>query len=416
MPDADGVRARATWQGDGVTATGAHAEVRVVVIVGPEAGHAIPAIELCRRLAARGASPTVMTGEQWRRAAHAQGIGFIALRGLAPRECDDDADAGTKLHARAAHMASLIVGDVRAMRPHLVVADTITVAGGMAAELLGVPWVELIPHPLYLPSRGLPPIGSGLAPGRGVRGRLRDAVLRAMTRPQLRTGRKQRERARRGIGLPGPEPGPRARLVATVPALEPARPDWPDSAYVVGPLVWDPEEEEPALPPGEDPLVLVAPSTATNSETPMAEVALRALSPARMGPHRVRVVITTFGAVPADLPDWARAGRTRQDRALREAAVVVCGAGHGMLAKAISAGAGVVAVPGGGDQWELACRAEREGLGVTVRPLSEDALTDAVRTILGDRERFAAAVGRARAGAQRTVDPVDVCLRAAARG
>ncbi len=383
------------------------------MIVGPEAGHAIPAIELCRRLAARGASPTVMTGERWSRAARAEGIGFSELRGLAPREGDDDADAGTKLHARAAHMASLIVDDVRALRPHLVVADTITVAGGMAAELLGVPWVELIPHPLYLPSRGLPPLGSGLAPGTGVRGRLRDAVLRAATRPQLRRGRKQRERARRGIGLPGTEPGPRARLVATVPALEPPRPDWPDAAYVVGPLVWDPEEAEPVLPAGDDPLVLVAPSTATNADTPMAEVALRALSPGRMGPHRVRVVITTFGPVPGALPDWASAGRTRQDRALREAAVVVCGAGHGMLAKAIGAGAGVVAVPGGGDQWELACRVEREGLGVKVRPLSEDGLTAAVRTVLEDRGRFAAAVGRARDGTGRTVDPVEVCLRAA---
>ncbi|QDQ99240.1 glycosyltransferase [Tomitella fengzijianii] len=389
---------------------------RVVVIAGPEAGHAIPAMELCRRLAAAGARPVLMTGERWAGSARAESVEFAHLRGLAPDADDDDADEGTKLHSRAARMAALIVDDVRVLRPQLVVADTITVAGGMAAELLGIPWVELIPHPLYIPSRGLPPLGSGLAVGEGVRGRLRDALLRAATRPQLRNGRRQREAARRGIGLPDREPGPDALLVATLPALEPHRPDWPDAAYVVGPLVWDPSEDEAELPPGWGPLVLVAPSTATNSGTPMAEVALRALAPERMGGRPVRVVITTFGAVPEDLPEWARAGRTRQDAALREAAVVVCGAGHGMLAKAVDAGAAVVAVPGGGDQWELACRAERQGIAVTVRPLTEDALTAAVTSILDRREEFSAAVERARSGARRTVDPVEVCLRVARRG
>ncbi|GAA4815943.1 glycosyltransferase [Tomitella cavernea] len=389
--------------------------VRIVVIAGPEAGHAIPAMELCRRLAAAGAHPVLMTGRRWSDSARAESVDFALLRGLAPVVDDDDADEGTKLHARAARMAALIIDDVRALRPHLVVADTITVAGGMAAELLGVPWVELIPHPLYMPSRGLPPLGSGLAPGEGVRGRLRDALLRAATGPQLRRGRRQREAARRGIGLPGREPGPAARLVATLPALEPHRPDWPDAAYVVGPLVWDPADGEAELPPGDRPLVLVAPSTATNADTPMAEVALRALAPERMGDSAVRVVITTFGEIPADLPSWARAGRTRQEAALREAAVVICGAGHGMLAKAVDAGAAVVAVPGGGDQWELACRAERLGIAVTVRPLTEDALTAAVLAILERRDQFGAAVERARSGVQRTVDPVEVCVRAAAR-
>lgn len=398
-----------------VSGTSAGAPLRVVVTVGPEAGHAIPAIELCRRLLARGARPTIMTGERWADAAAREGIGFVPLRGLAPRAGDDDADAGAKLHGRAAHMATAILDDLRALRPGLVVADTITVAGGMAAELLGVPWAELIPHPLYTPSRGLPPLGSGLAPGAGAAGRLRDAALRAMTRPQLRAGRRQRGEARRGIGLPAREPGPAARLVATLPALEVPRPDWPPEAYVVGPLVWDPAEEEARLPPGDEPLVLVAPSTASNADAPMAEVALRAFDPARPGAPRVRVVVTTFGEVPTGLPPWATAGRTRQDEALRQASVVVCGAGHGMLAKAMLAGAGVVAVPGGGDQWELACRARRQGSAVTVRPLTEDALAGAVREILADGAGHRAAARRAARSAALAVDPVDVCLRAAGR-
>ncbi len=48
-----------------------------------------------------------------------------------------------------------------------MISDSITTCGGLAAELLGLPWIELNTHPLYRPSKGLPPLGSGLAPGHG---------------------------------------------------------------------------------------------------------------------------------------------------------------------------------------------------------------------------------------------------------
>lgn len=390
--------------------------MRVAVVAGPEAGHAIPAIELCRRLVAAGESAVLLSGPRWADAGAREGFEFIELKGLAPRPGDDDADEGQKLHGRAAHMSTEILEDLRLIAPDLVVSDTITVGGGLAAERLGIPWAELVPHPLLLPSRGLPPLGSGLEPGVGLRGRLRDAVLRAMTSRSLRHGAKAQQEARIRVGLPAVGAGPAARLIAALPALEVPRPDWPDNAYVVGPLVWDPTEAEMELPPGETPLVLVAPSTATNDEKPLAEVALGALSPDRMGEHPVRVAITTFGPIPAEVPEWARAGHSRQERALKEAAVVVCGAGHGMLSKALMAGAPVVAVPGGGDQWELARRAERAGFAVLVKPLSEESLTAAVRTILADHDRYSAAALRAQRSAGRVVDPVAVCRRAARLG
>lgn len=117
-----------------------------------------------------------------------------------------------------------------------MVSDVITACGGMAAELLGIPWVELNPHPLYLPSKGLPPIGSGLAAGTGIRGRLRDATMRALTGRSWRAGLRQRAAVRVEIGLPARDPGPLRRLIATLPALEVPRPDWPAEAVVVGPL------------------------------------------------------------------------------------------------------------------------------------------------------------------------------------
>src|SRR5205085_3705740 len=134
-------------------------------------------------------------------------------------------------------------------------------------------------QPLYLPSKGLPPIGSGLAPGTGVRGRLRDAAMRALTARSWRAGIKQRAAARLEIGLPAVDPGPLRRLVATLPALEVPRPDWPEEAVVVGPLHFEPTETVLEVPPGSGPVVVVAPSTALTGARGLTEVALEALIP-----------------------------------------------------------------------------------------------------------------------------------------
>ena len=118
----------------------------------------------------------------------------------------------------------------------------------------------------------------------------------------------------------------------------------------------------------------------------------------------VRVAVSMLDEPPAALPGWASAGLGRQDVLLGHASVVVCGAGHGMLAKALRAGVPVVTVPGGGDQWELANRVARQGSGVVVRPVSAQAVRQAVRRVLAD-PGFAA-------GAGKVADPVQVCRRA----
>ncbi|MDA2991619.1 MAG: glycosyl transferase, partial [Actinomycetota bacterium] len=236
--------------------------MRVAVVAGPEAGHAFPALALCLRLRDAGDDPVLMTGTQWLDTARGAGIEAIELVGLNPEMSDDDDDAGARIHQRAARMATRNHAVLQQLKPDLVVADVITACGGMAAELLGVPWIELSPHPLYLPSRGLPPLGSGLAPGDGLRGRTRDALMRAFTARSIRSGQRQRSRARLEIGLPSRDPGPTRRIIATLPALEVPRPDWPAEAVVVGPLHFEPTGTVLPVPPGDGPLVVVAPSTA----------------------------------------------------------------------------------------------------------------------------------------------------------
>src|ERR1700755_652202 len=162
--------------------------MRVAVVAGPDPGHAFPALALCRLFLAAGDSPTLLTGTEWLDTARSVGVDAVELVGLDPTDLDDDTDAGAKIHQRAPRMAVLNVPVLRELAPDVVVSDVITACGGLAAELLGIPWIELNPHPLYLPSKGLPPVGSGLAPGTGVKGRLRDVVMRALTARSWRGG------------------------------------------------------------------------------------------------------------------------------------------------------------------------------------------------------------------------------------
>lgn len=377
--------------------------MRVAVVAGPDPGHAFPALALCLKFAAAGDDPVLLTGTRWLDQARAAGVESVELLGLQPRVDDDDADSGAKIHQRAAHMALANLDPLRALAPDLIVSDVITACGGMAGELLGVPWVELNPHPLYLPSKGLPPLGSGLAPGVGLRGRLRDGLMRRLTQKSIDQGLRQRSQARVEIGLPARDPGPMRRLIATLPALEVPRPDWPAEAVVVGPLHWEPTDVVLQPPSGSGPVVVIAPSTAFTGAEGMTELAVQALESAG-----ARVVISALEPPSSGLPSWAIAGLARQDLLLSGADLAVCGGGHGFLSKALLAGVPTVVVPGGGDQWELANRVVRQGSAELVRPLSRDSLASAIGRVLGE-PRYREAARRAAAGAIAVEDPVRVC-------
>ena len=387
--------------------------MRVAVVAGPDPGHAFPALALCRRFLAAGDSPTLLTGNEWLDTARSVGVDAVELVGLDPTEVDDDTDAGAKIHQRAARMAVLNVPLLRELAPDVVVSDVITACGGLAAELLGMPWIELNPAPLYRPSKGLPPLGSGLAPGVGIRGRLRDAVMRALTARSWREGLRQRSAVRVEIGLPAVDPGPLRRLIATLPALEVPRPDWPDEAVVVGPLHFEPTEAVLEIPPGSGPVVVVAPSTAVTGTRGLSEVALEALRPGEVLPEGSRVVVSRLGGPDVDVPPWAVVGLGRQDELLSHADLVICGGGHGMVSKTLLAGVPMVVVPGGGDQWEIANRLVRQGSAQLVRPLDAATLAAAVTEVLSS-PRYAEAARRAGASVDGVADPVRVCHEALA--
>ena len=158
---------------------------------------------------------------------------------------------------------------------------------------------------------------------------------------------------------------------------------------------------------------MVAPSTATTGAQGLAEVALDALRPGSTLPDGARVAVSRLRGPDVDVPPWAAVGLGRQDELLARADLMICGGGHGIVSKTLLAGVPLVAVPGGGDQWEIANRVVRQGSGELVRPLDADALVAAVGRVLG-APRHREAARRAAATAGSVADPVRVCHDAVA--
>jgi UDP:flavonoid glycosyltransferase YjiC (YdhE family) len=177
----------------------------------------------------------------------------------------------------------------------------------------------------------------------------------------------------------------RLALVATFPQLEYPRADPPPWLRVTGPLLWEQPFGEVLDPPGDEPLVLVAPSTSQDPDHRLLRAALEGLAG-----EPVRVLATTNRrpprtpiAVPANarLVEWVSYART-----MPRCAAVVCHAGHGTVARALASGTPVVACPHAGDMAENAARIRWAGLGVSLprRFHTPRGVRLAVRRLLAD--------------------------------
>ena len=252
--------------------------------------------------------------------------------------------------------------------PDAVVVDVLTVAGGLAAELEGRPWVTLRAPPPPHPQPGFPPVLGRRAAAADRPRRAPVASARSAGRARRAPGPAGAERRADAWGLDpvAHEHGGISRalaLVATFPQLEYPRATRPAWARITGPLLWERDGgsgDEIELPPGDGPLVLVAPST---SQDPVGSLMSAALEGLRDEPVRVLGVLDPgrSPAVPrvpgnARLVPWLSYAR-----AMPQCAAVVCHAGHGTLARALASGAPVVACPAAGDMAENAARARVGG-------------------------------------------------------
>ena len=352
---------------------------------------------------ARGHTVCLETWERWQEHVEREGMEFAA----APQYASGDLGGGLSPYQAAVRAAIEATAPlVRSFDPDAVVSDILTVAGALAAEMERRPWATLVPHVLPTTEPGLPPYSVGARLPRTPLG----AAIWALWRPLLgrgeERGRVELNGARRRVGLPAldhPQGGisRELALVATFPQLEYPRHHWEPGVRVTGPLLWEASHPDVELPPGDEPLVLIAPSTAQDPEARMLAAALHGLAG-----EAVRVIATTNRRAPvgpltvpanARVVDWLSSART-----MPQCAAVVCHAGHGTVVRALACGVPVVGCPAAGDMAENAARVAWAGCGVSLprRLVTPRGIRLAVRKLLAE-PAHARAAARLQAWAER---------------
>ena len=389
-----------------------------------EPGHAFPMLALGARLAARGHEVTFETWSRWREHIEAAGMRFEPAPEypLFPLPGEP-----FRMYETVALATGQTRQTVAELRPDAVVHDILTLAPALAGELEGVPVATLVPHVYPAGADAFPPYALGARLPRTALGRELWRTVERWTQSGLRQGRAELNDTRAKVGLP-----PVARLhgglserlclVGTFPQLEYPR-RWPAGVHVVGPVMWEPPFGPVEPPPGEGPLVLVAPSTAQDPDHRLLRAAL-----AGLGELPIRVLATwNRRPLPRDAPvlvpantrlvEWISYSQT-----MPACAVVICHAGHGTMARALAAGCPVVAVPHCGDMAENAARADWAGVGVRLpwRFLGPAALRLAVQRALSEgslagRARALAGWGAANDGAERAATLVEELAREGSR-
>lgn len=363
-----------------------------------DAGHAFPMLALGAALVARGHDVTFETWRRWREHVEAAGMRFVA----APEyPVFPTREQPLKPYEAVVHATPPTRRKVAELIPDAVVHDILTLAPALAAELEATPVATLIPHVYPVVTPPLPPYALGPQLARTRWGRGLWSVCERAVAIGVERGRRELNESRARLGLRPLAHGhggisSRLAIVGTFPQLEYPR-TWPRGVHVVGPLLWEPPYREVGPPPGADPLVLVAPSTAQDPSHRLLRAALAGLAaePVRVLAATNRRPLPGPVEVPANarVVDWVSYSRT-----MPRCALVITHAGHGTLARALASGCPVVAVPHVGDMAENAARADWAGVGVRLpwRLLSPATLRLAVRRALSHPRLTAGATELAR--------------------
>lgn len=399
------------------------APLRVMVASAASPGHAFPALALAAALRARGHEVMVETSTRWRGAAEGLGLRLSPLEALG----EPPGDGSWTDHVVRGTASRLPL--IREYRPDVVVSDVVAPAAPLAAEVLGVRWATLMPVVYTLDRPGRPPYPLGFVPPRTPLGSamwwLARPPLRALvshTRWMLRVPRLVND-ARRQLGLPAQTAFPGGLssygaisdglvLVATFPQLEYPR-RWPSHVHVTGPLLFELAHPDVELPPGDDPLVVVAESTGQDEGRGMLGTALAALADE---PVRVVATLNDEGATwsgpepeNAVVVDWVSYAQV-----LPQASLIVCRGGHGTVVRALADGVPLLVCPAAGDMPENGARVTWAGAGLMVprRLVAPAALRSAARRLLADRgyadrARAIAAWGRQHDGAMTGAELVE---------
>lgn len=396
---------------------------RILAYTSPALGHLFPLVAVLLELQERGHLVVLRTlsGE----VEAMRSLGFDAAPIAAEIEALRMEDWKTKgrletgrhivetFGARGVYEAPDLLRAAEEERPDALLVDVLAWGARNAAEAWGGPWACYSPPFISLASRSGPPMGPGLRPLPGLRGRARDRLALAILRAAFdRLAGPTFAELRAGLGLPPLRHLEDQLLTAplliymTAEPLEYPRPDWPESIVMVGPCEWEPAGALPVELAGvEAPLVLVSTSTEFQNDGRLVRVALEALAG-----EPVHVVATMPTASADGVVSPANATVVPfvpHGPILDRAVCAITHGGMGATQKALARGVPVCVVPFGRDQVEVARRVEvaEAGSRLPVSHLRPDRLREKMREAIACRpgaERIArafAVAGGARAAA-----------------
>ncbi|HZD14468.1 MAG TPA: hypothetical protein VE196_04945, partial [Pseudonocardiaceae bacterium] len=226
-------------------------------------------------------------------------------------------------------LAPDVLADLREIRsrfePDVVVADDFSFGASFFCEQTGIPLVWVTNGMYLLGSRDTAPLGLARSPSTRPIGRLRNALLRVVTkRVVMRDLVRAADTTRRGVGLAPLSGGPFENiarppdlyLLCTVSAFEYPRSDMFPQAHFVGAPLGSPREESD-LPSwwheteGRKPVVLVTQGTVGEDTKRLLVPTIQALAD-----EDVLVVVTTGTSaakslIPRELPANVRVERVR---------------------------------------------------------------------------------------------------------
>ena len=403
-------------------------------------GNVAPQLAITRRLIERGHHVTVLGHRTLRARVEARGAEFVPFERTMPDidfsdpEKDYVADWGarTPIGAAARFRDRGLIAPLRDSAAEalellerqpadVAVVDFLLPGVLTAAQRKGIPAFALVHCPYPGPVPGVPPLGTGLRPGRNPATHARDRVLNMVCDRFYRPLLAEVNAVRREYGMP-PLPSVRGMIggadrvfALTVPELDFAsRGELQESVRFAGPA-FEPTagEWQSAWPAtNTDPLLLISFSTTYMDQRGFAERVLAAVAPLR-----VRALLTTGPALDVsglEVPANARVVPFAPHSAVvPHAALVVTHAGYGTVQTALAAGVPVVCMPDGRDQPDVAARVVEAGVGLRVgRSAKPERLRETISRALADpalREaamRMAEALRR-RDGAATVVEEVE---------
>ena len=158
---ADGPRHRGDALSEGPRAQAPRRRLLLAAFGDP--GHAFPAIALGRELVARGHEVWLETWVRWREHVEREGMRFAAAPEYHPLE---EGQRPLGIYQAAVRACATTRELIREVDPDVVVADILTVAASLAAQVEERPWATLVPHVFPVGQPGLPPYSVGAVPPR----------------------------------------------------------------------------------------------------------------------------------------------------------------------------------------------------------------------------------------------------------